>query len=241
MSGLPMLARERWFYTDTIDAPGWNYTPSIASAELQTRFGADASEPRFNLPIQHADRLWAREQLAGVSSPRIILNVGARWETKRWPPHHFAAIGRRAFHEQGAGLVAVGSSADRSLVDRLIHDLGPVPILDLCGKTSLVQLAALAAESNVVVSNDTGPLHLAAAAGARVVGIYTCTSPTLTGPFGPRVSTVQSCVWCVASFVKKCNRLDCMLELTPGRVWPIVKSQLDKARNDRSTGEEAAA
>ena len=88
------------------------------------------------------------------------------------------------------------------------------------------RLAALAAESHLVISNDTGPLHLAAAAGARVVGIYTCTSPKLTGPFGPRVATVQSCVWCAPSFVKKCYRLDCMSELTPNRVWPIVLSQL---------------
>ncbi len=112
-----------------------------------------------------------------MPSPRIVLNVGARWETKRWPPEHFAAIGRRAVQEFGAGLIAVGSAGDRPLVDQLVRALGPVPILDLCGRTSLLELAALAAESDLVISNDTGPLHLAAAAGARVVGIYTCTSP----------------------------------------------------------------
>ncbi len=110
---------------------------------------------------------------------------GARWPTKRWPPEHFAEIGRRAVDEFGAGLIAVGSAADRPLVDGLMRRITPIPVLDLCGRTRLMELAALAVESDLLVSNDTGPLHLAAASGARVVGIYTCTSPALTGPFGP--------------------------------------------------------
>ena len=225
-------AREgaRWFYTDVIDAPRLGLHAVERIQRVARALSADASKPRFNLPIGEADRRWAREILASVPSPRIVLNVGARWETKRWPPHHFAAVGRRASQELSAGLVAVGSSADRPLLDKRVHALGPVPILDLCGRTSLIELAALAAESDLVISNDTGPLHLAAAAGARVVGIYTCTSPKLTGPFGPRVATVQSCVWCAPSFVKKCYRMDCMTELTPNRVWPIVMSQLDQAK-----------
>ena len=105
-----------------------------------------------------------------------------------------------------------------------------VPILDLCGRTSLLQLAASAWKSDLMISNDTGPLHLAAAAGRAVVGIYTCTSPKLTGPYGPRVATVQSCVWCAPSFLKTCNRLDCMTELTPDRVWPIVKGRSNRSR-----------
>ena len=102
-------------------------------------------------------------------------------------------------------------------------------MLDLCGRTRLPQLAALSLESDLMVSNDTGPLHLAAAAGARVVGIYTCTSPELTGPYGPRAASVQTGVWCAASFRKTCNRLDCMAELTPDRVWPAVVFQLEAA------------
>ena len=221
-------AREgaRWFYTDLIDAPRLGLHAVERVQRVAAALHVDASKPRFNLPIREADRRWAKEILAGVPSPRIVLNVGARWETKRWPPHHFAAIGRRASQELGAGLIAVGSAGDRSLVDQLVRAMGPVPVLDLCGRTSLLELAALAVESDLVISNDTGPLHLAAAAGARVVGIYTCTSPKLTGPFGPRVATVQSCVWCAPSFIKKCYRLDCMSELTPNRVWPIVLSQL---------------
>jgi heptosyltransferase I len=222
-------AREgaRWFYTDVVDAPRLGLHAVERVQRVAAALHLDSTQPRFNLPIRETDRQWAREVLAAVRSPRIVINVGARWETKRWPPEHFAEIGRRAAHEFGAGLVAVGSDGDRPLVDRFIRHLGTIPVLDLCGQTRLMQLAALCTESDLVISNDTGPLHLAAAAGARVLGIYTCTSPGLTGPFGPRAATVQSCVWCAPSFIKKCHRLECMAELTPSRVWPIVKAQFE--------------
>jgi lipopolysaccharide heptosyltransferase I len=224
-------AREgaRWFYTDVIDAPRLGLHAVERTQRVAAALGADASTPRFNLPIREADREWAMKLLENVPSPRIVLNVGARWPTKRWPPGHFAQLGRRAVDELGAGLIAVGAAVDRPLVDQLLQRLGPAPVLDLCGQTRLIELAAVAAESDLVISNDTGPLHLAAAAGARVVGIYTCTDPKLTGPFGPRVATVQSCVWCAPSFIRKCSRLDCMAELTPQRVWRVVEAQLQQA------------
>ena len=168
-------------------------------------------------------------QVGGGALAENRVECWARWPTKRWPPEHFAEVGRRAARGLGAGLIAVGSATDRPLVDRLVRSLSPFSILDLCGKTRLIPLAAVAAESDLVISNDTGPLHLAAAAGARVLGIYTCTSPKLTGPYGPRVATVQSCIWCAPSFIKKCHRLDCMSELIPDRVWPVVEAQLAQA------------
>jgi lipopolysaccharide heptosyltransferase I len=224
-------AREgaRWFYTHLVDAPRLGLHAVERIQRVAQALGADASRPRFHLPIRERDRLEARLALAGVPRPSVVLNLGARWLTKRWPPEHFAAIGLRAVRELGAGLVAVGAPEDRPLVDRLIQQLAPVPVLDLCGRTTLLELAALTEGADLLISNDTGPLHLAAAAGARVVGIYTCTSPKLTGPYGPRVATVQSCVWCAPSFIKKCDRMDCMAELTPDRVWPIVFSQIQQA------------
>ncbi|MGZ3379202.1 MAG: glycosyltransferase family 9 protein, partial [Isosphaeraceae bacterium] len=58
------------------------------------------------------------------------------------------------------------------------------------------------------------------------VGIYTCTNPRLTGPYGPHATTVQSCVWCAPSFRKTCDRLECFAELDPDRVWPVVRNRL---------------
>jgi lipopolysaccharide heptosyltransferase I len=228
-------AREgaRWFYTDFVEAPRLGLHAVERVRRVASALGADPAEARFHLSIGEAERRWARETLSGVASPRIVLNLGARWRTKRWPPEHYAELGRRAAAEFGAGLIAVGSTADRPLVDALLGHFQSRLILDLCGRTGLRQLAAVALEADLMISNDTGPLHLAAAAGARVVGIYTCTDPRLTGPFGPRVTTVQSCVWCAPSFSKRCPRLECMAELTPDRVWPTIKSQLQTAADSR--------
>jgi ADP-heptose:LPS heptosyltransferase len=126
-------------------------------------------------------------------------------------------------------LIAVGSPSDRSLVQALEREVAPNAIHDLCGRTNLRQLAAVSLESDLLISGDTGPLHLAAAAGARVVGIYTCTNPLLTGPFGPRAQTVQAGIWCKCSLKKTCDRMDCMQELTPDRVWAVVQSQIELA------------
>ena len=161
-----------------------------------------------------------------------MLNLGAPLAHQAVASGAFRGGGQASRREFGAGLVAVGSAGDRPLAEALRQHLGPFPLLDLSGRTTLLQLAALARESDLFVSNDTGPLHLAAAAGAAVVGIYTCTDPRLTGPYGPRAATVQSCVWCAPSFLKTCNRLECLAELSPDRVWPVVRNGLGPDRSN---------
>ena len=223
---------------DAREGAGWFYTHQVRRLAPRAPRGRPGSQGRDSRwASRTASRRsccrwatrksgWAREVLARVPRPRLILNLGARWLTKRWPPQHFAELARRAAAEFGAGLVTVGSAEDRPLAEALGHHLGSVPFLDLIGRTSLLQLAALARESDIFLSNDTGPLHLAAAAGATVIGIYTCTDPRLTGPYGPRAATVRSCVWCAPSFRKTCDRLECLAELTPDRVWPTVRDRL---------------
>jgi heptosyltransferase I len=231
-------AREgaRWFYTDRVDASRLHLHAVERVRRVAAAFGASMPEPRFDLPIAPDHARWASDVLESLPRPRVVLNLGAQWLTKRWPPQHFAEIARRAAARYGAGVIAVGSATDRPLVEALVRLAAPIPILDLCGRTSLHQLAALSAESDLLISNDTGPLHLAAAVGARVVGIFTCTNPLLTGPFGPRATTVQTTIWCKCSLIKTCNRMDCMRELTPDRVWPVVQEQIERAIATVSAG-----
>ncbi len=221
-------AREgaRWFYTHRVTAPRLGLHAVDRVGRVMAALGLKEFQPEFHISPAAQDQVWARETLAPVASPRLILNLGARWMTKRWPPEHFAEIARRAVSEFGAGLICVGAIVDTPLAAELQRAIAPLALLDLSGKTTLLQLAALAQQSQVFLSNDTGPLHLAAAAGASVVGIYTCTDPRLTGPYGPRVTTVQSCVWCAPSFRKTCSRLECFAELNPDRVWPVVRQRL---------------
>ena len=77
-----------------------------------------------------------------------------------------------------------------------------------------------------MAANDTGPLHLAAALGRPVVAPYTCTKIARSGPYGPLGFAVESRVWCQGSYLKRCPRLECMAELTPDRLWPLLREVL---------------
>ncbi len=220
------------FYTHQVPSPR-DHNPVHAVDRLMRLaevFGADVTEPRFVVPLGADDRAWAQALVQNVPRPRLVLNPGASWKTKRWPPRQFGEIARRAHDARGAGLVAIGSAEDAPLVAELRACLDPIPVLDLCGQTTLRQVAAIAAESDLVLSNDSGPLHLASAAGCPVVGLYTCTSPQLHGPYGRDAAAIQTNIWCAGSYLKTCSRLDCMHELTPDRVWPLVLSRLDATR-----------
>ena len=148
--------------------------------------------------------------------------------TKRWPPEHFAEVARRAAVAFGAGVAVVGAVEDRPLAAAIVGQLAAAGVgaRDLAGRTTLGTLAAVAARSDLFLSNDTGPLHLAVAAGARTVAVFTCTDPAKTGPYGPDAVVVRTGVWCAGSCVKRCDRMECMTELGPDRVWRVVADRL---------------
>ena len=108
---------------------------------------------------------------------------------------------------------------------------GPIPILDLCGRTDLHQLAALSAESDLLISNDTGPLHLAAAAGARVIGIYTCTDPASDRPVRPAGDDGSNRHLVQVQPDQDVQSHGLHGELTPDRVWPVVQEQIERANS----------
>jgi heptosyltransferase-1 len=216
----------RYCYTHRIASTGPDSHAVARLIKVAEAFGANIDRLRFEVAISPEDTAWATMVLKCLPSPRLAINVGARWLTKRWPPAQFAAVARRAVEDRGASLILLGAPEDRPLVDELKAALGSINALDLCGRTTLPQLAALASEVDVFLSNDTGPLHLAAATGVKTVGVYTCTSPARTGPYGPNALAVQSCVWCAPSYTRTCPRLECMTELTAERVWLAVATQI---------------
>jgi ADP-heptose:LPS heptosyltransferase len=150
--------------------------------------------------------------------------------TKRWPPEQFADLARRSQAGFGGTVIFVGGSDEHPLGE-LTGALLAGPWRNLSGRTTLPQLTALLARADVMVANDTGPLHLAAALGRPVVAPYTCTRVALNGPFRQAARAVETRVACAGSYVKKCPRLDCMAELTPERLWPTLESVLSQWQN----------
>src|SRR5207248_7929016 len=97
---------------------------------------------------------------------------------------------------------------------------------DFTGKTSLPRLAALLSLCDVMVSNDTGPLHLAAALGRPTIAPYTCTRVALHGPYGQFHRTVSADIACQGSYLRTCPHLNCLPTLPPNRLLPLVVEAL---------------
>jgi heptosyltransferase I len=217
-------AREKahWFYTDVVPVPDFHETHAVDRYwRLIEALGAASQEKIFRVPLAEEALAWAETVLAGCPRPWLMVGVGSRWPTKRWPPGHFAALVERTQRLFGGTALFVGGGDETELARQAAAGVrGPVHVLT--GRTTLPQLAALLARADLMVANDTGPLHLAVALGRPVVAPYTCTKVSRTGPYGQAPRGVETRVWCQGSYLKRCDRLDCMAELTPERLWPHV-------------------
>jgi lipopolysaccharide heptosyltransferase I len=223
-----------WFYTDIVDIPGG--LGGMHAVERYWRvaeaFGAGDGPKRFTVPIPEAARHRADDLLRGCARPWLAFAVGSRWQTKRWRPSHFAHLARRAQSEFGGTVVFVGTGDEADLAAEVGTGLTG-PTIDLSGRTTLPELAAVLAQCDVMVANDTGPLHIAAALGRPVVAPYTCTRARLTGPFGS-AGAVETSVWCAGSELRRCSRMECMDELTSDRLWPPLAKVLTTWQTQRA-------
>ncbi len=231
-------AREgaRYAYTRRVPVPDAEHVHAVDRYwRLAEAVGAGDGPRRFHVPLKPDAVSWASATLARLPRPLIAVGVGARWVTKRWPPAHFAELVRRAQDHFGGAAVFAGGGEDTLLAQETIGGLRG-PTLDLTGRTSLPQLAAVLAACDVMVSNDTGPLHLAAALGRPCVAPYTCTRAAKHGPYGFPAGGVETTVPCGGSYLKTCPRgTVCFADLTPDRLWPPLAEALDAwARTSRS-------
>jgi len=140
------------------------------------------SRPRLCIPAGTVDNAARRFGLERVRKYVGLFPGAARGASKRWPEEHFADTGRR-LARAGHNLLILGSSRETALCQR-ITDAAGCNTTNLAGRTSLAELAAVLSLCAAVVSNDSGGMHLAAAAGARVVAIFGATDPSKTGPLG---------------------------------------------------------
>jgi heptosyltransferase-2 len=145
--------------------------------------------PRLEPPPESVLR--ARDLLRAQPRPTIGLIPGAaRGPSKRWPASRFASVGRQLAEKIGASLVLFGAPGEADLCESVARDAGG-KALNLAGQTSLPDWAALLQACDLVICNDSGGMHLAAAVGTRVVAIYGLTDPAATGPLSARARVIQ--------------------------------------------------
>lgn len=216
-----------WCYTDQIEIPPQDMPVMQRYWKVVSALGGGPQIPAAQIGIQPAHRHWAQQQLSGLPGPLLAIHPGAGWLTKRWPARHFARIAGLAQQTYGAGIVLIGGRDCQSEGGEIAAECTG-PVVDLTGRTTLRQLAAVAERADVVLSGDSGPMHLAAAVGTTVVSVFTCTNVVRHAPYGQESRVVATQVPCAASHRKVCPLMACMDELTPFRVWPMLSRTLQE-------------
>ena len=204
---------------------------------IAEELGLGNRTPQTIVATSDADRAWASETLSGLSGPILAINPGARWVTKRWPVEKFAVVANKAMRQYGFSVIILGSKSEMAIGHELQQLLkgfvSRKPVLDLTGQTTIKQLTALLPHVDIALTNDSGPMHLAAGMGTTVLAVFTCTSPKLSGPPGTHHELVASQAACAGSYKKLCphsgsNNLCCMDELATDRVCQAFVRLIEK-------------
>ncbi|HMJ89255.1 MAG TPA: lipopolysaccharide heptosyltransferase II [Candidatus Acidoferrum sp.] len=161
----------------------------------------------------------------------IVLQPGARWLNKRWPTEHFAEVVRLLHARDGlTKFVIIGGNADRALGEA-VFAAAPEACIDLTGRTTLPEAVEIIRSSRLMVTNDTGPMHIAAALNTPVVGLFGPTNPARTGPYRQQHFALQrddlACVPCLKNSCANSEPLACLRGISPARVAHEVAIRLN--------------
>ncbi|MDX9744954.1 MAG: glycosyltransferase family 9 protein [Syntrophales bacterium] len=189
--------------------------------------GAKIEEPVFQIAIGDANKEKVDELLAlhQVVGPFVAMNPVAYWDTKLWDNECFASLCDRIVETYGIFVVLTGQKAP-SLGQ--IQRLARRNVLNLEGRTSLKDLAELYRRAALLVTTDSGPMHLAAALGTPVVALFGPTDPKRTGPHGSGHIVLQEPLSCAPCFRKFCREMTCMKKITVNAVFNEVKKLLEE-------------
>ena len=214
-----------WFYTKSVPVP----TPDMHAVDryllVAKSLGASVQgAPQFRFRILDADRETVRNlcDRKGLSIDRswTAMNVSARWATKRWPLASFGEVIDRLYQEGLGPVVIMGSAEDRPDAEQL-RGIVKSPFIDLTGVVPLGCLPALLSTASLLVTNDSGPMHIAAAVGVPVVAMFGPTSEIRTGPYGTGHRVLAGPVSCRPCFSRICRHdpeRECLTLVTPQAV-----------------------
>ncbi len=209
-----------------------------ASPRLVDRFAALAGGRNVRVPTPSAPVLVAdvANRSAAVqamrlktSAPIAIVCPGAEYgPAKRWPVEHFASlIGKLV--AGGFQIWLIGSPNDRPIAADVVRALGAIPderrVRDLAGRTDLGTAVDLLSLASVVVSNDSGLMHAAAAVGAPLVALFGSSSPAYTPPLAPVAHIAKIDIACSPCFKRECplGHFRCMRDLSPAAVYDLAR------------------
>jgi len=165
-----------------------------------------------------------------LDKPVAIFCPGAEYgPAKRWPAAYYADIALR-LQQQGCAIWLIGSGKDKPVADE-INQLADGSCINLCGSTDLGDALALLTCARLVISNDSGLMHLAAALDRPMLALFGSSSPQFTPPLSARAQVIRLDIKCSPCFKRECplGHFNCMMQLTPDMVWgrltPLLQEQ----------------
>ncbi|MEA3560218.1 MAG: lipopolysaccharide heptosyltransferase II [Candidatus Omnitrophota bacterium] len=193
-----------------------------AGIKTETRF--------YEFYISQEDKNWASRALdeKGINNKDflVILNPGGNWKPKRWLVDRFAELADKLVKVYDAKIVITGASKDEHLAEA-IANLAKAGLVSFCGKTDLKRLGALLEKANLIISGDSGPLHIGVALGVKAIALFGPTSPDTTGPYGKgEYSIIWKDVGCeVPCYNLSCNDYRCMKAITAEDVMRAIQAR----------------
>jgi heptosyltransferase-1 len=151
----------------------------------------------------------------------IALQPGARWQNKRWPVEHFTALVRALAHDHPQARFAILGDQGDQLLGNIIAEAVPRQCLNLCGQTTLLEMVEWIRRCDFLITNDTGPMHVAAALGRPLVALFGPTEPRRTGPYGQLQNVLRLELPCSPCLSPRCRNVqpdECLRTLSPARV-----------------------
>lgn len=160
----------------------------------------------------------------------VVLQPGARWLNKRWPAEHFSqTVQQLRSAPRGVRFALLGGKDERDL-GQAIASQTPDRCLDLTGQLSLPEMIEWIRRSRLMVTNDTGPMHVAAAVGTPVVALFGPTEPRRTGPYGQLQNVLQTrdleCVPCLRNRCRHPRPLECLTQISADQVAAAIRRHL---------------
>jgi lipopolysaccharide heptosyltransferase II len=219
-----------WLFNTRSIAPveprGWKLEQYQRFAELLELPALGEGAPRFGLALRDEEQARVGALLAPVTRSFAALFVASTWESRLWFPEGFAAVAD-GLDAMGLDSVFVGGGDARAIAAES-SALARTQPLDLSGGTSLREAYGVLARARLAIGPDSGPMHLAAAAGTPVVSLWGATAPARSAPFGSEHLVLAGRADCAPCYRRRCPiGRQCMQTITPARVLARVAGVLE--------------
>jgi len=223
------------FYSDRISPGDPDEHAVVRYYRVAPMLGFEDVPIEFRLHVPPEARANAGSLLAdagvGPGEPFALVTPGARWETKVWPARKIAAVCEHLYRVRGLKIVLAGGPGEMPDC-RAVAAAADVPSGNLCGRTSLRDLIALIDASSILISNESGPMHVAVALGRPVAGVVGPTNPRRNGPFSANSRIVRHPLPCSPCYLKKLSQCRhehaCMRGVEAAEVIEAVEALLER-------------